>query len=83
MLIQKTDSSKKVRLNVDSVTYWIATNNSRDNLRKREYFARYGIAEGIRRLAHDHPFHPRQGTAAPVAPKPAAIVRPHPTLASR
>ena len=27
----------------------------RDNLKKRDYFARYGIAEGIRRLAQDHP----------------------------
>ena len=51
MLIRKAQSSKKVRLNVDSVSYWIATNNARDNLKKREYFARYGIAEGIRRLA--------------------------------
>ena len=39
MLIRKAQSSKKVRLNVDSVSYWIATNNARDNLLKREAFA--------------------------------------------
>ena len=58
MLIRKTQSSKKVRLNVDSVSYWMATNNARDNLKKRDYFARSGIAEGVRRLAEDHPFVP-------------------------
>ena len=56
MLIRKSDSAKKVRLNVDAVSYWIATNNARDNLRKREYFARHGVIEGIRKLAEDHPF---------------------------
>ena len=56
MLIRKAQSSKKVRLNVDSVSYWIATNNARDNQLKRDYFARYGVAEGVRRLAEDHPF---------------------------
>ena len=59
MLIRKAQSSKKVQLNVDSVSYWIATNNARDNLKKRDYFARFGIAEGVRRLAEDHPFIPR------------------------
>jgi type IV secretion system protein VirB4 len=59
MLIRKAQSSKKVRLNVDSVSYWIATNNARDNLLKREAFAHYGIAEGVRQLATTHPFQPR------------------------
>jgi len=59
MLIRKSHSSKKVHLNVDSVSHWMATNNARDNLQKREYFARFGIAEGLRRLAEDHPFEPR------------------------
>jgi type IV secretion/conjugal transfer VirB4 family ATPase len=59
MLIRKAQSSKKVRLNVDSVSYWIATNNARDNLLKREAFAQYGIAEGVRQLATTHPFQPR------------------------
>jgi type IV secretion/conjugal transfer VirB4 family ATPase len=82
MLIRKAQSSKKVRLEVDSVSYWIATNNARDNLLKREYFSRYGIAEGIRRLAHDYPFHPTRG-AAPKALLPAATAPPTVTLASR
>ena len=59
MLIRKAQSSKKVQLNVDSVSHWMATNNARDNLIKRDYFARFGIAEGLRRLAQDYPFRPR------------------------
>ncbi len=55
MLIQKTDASKKARLTVDSASYWIATNNAPDNLRKRCCFAQYGVAEGIRRLAEEFP----------------------------
>ena len=38
MLIRKAQSSKKVQLNVDSVSHWMATNNARDNLKKRDYF---------------------------------------------
>jgi type IV secretion system protein VirB4 len=40
----------------------MATNNARDNLKKREYFARFGIAEGLRHLAEDHPFQTRTPT---------------------
>ena len=65
MLIRKAQSSKKVQLNVDSVSHWMATNNSRDNLLKRDYFARFGIADGLRRLAEDHPFRPRSLAATP------------------
>jgi len=64
MLIRKAQSSKKVQLNVDSVSHWTATNNARDNLKKREYFERFGIAEGLRRLAQDHPFRPRTPAAS-------------------
>lgn len=59
MLIRKAQTSKKVQLNVDSVSHWMATNNARDNLKKRDYFDRFGIADGLRRLAKDHPFQPR------------------------
>ena len=59
MLIRKAQSSKKVHLNVDSVSHWMATNNARDNLKKREYFASFGIADGLRRLAQEYPFQPR------------------------
>lgn len=68
MLIRKAQSSKKVQLNVDSVSHWTATNNVRDNLKKREYFERYGIADGLRRLAQEHPFRPR--TVATSNPHP-------------
>jgi type IV secretory pathway VirB4 component len=64
MLIRKAQISKKVHLNVDSVTHWMATNNARDNLKKREYFERYGIAEGLRRLAQEYPFQPRLAVIA-------------------
>lgn len=77
MLVRKAQSSKKVRLNVDSVSYWIATNNARDNLKKQDYFARFGVAEGIRQLARDYPFQAHGGAkrtvtkAAPVLSAPA------------
>jgi type IV secretion system protein VirB4 len=72
MLVRKAQSSKKVHLNVDSVTHWMATNNAKDNLRKREYFARYGIADGLRRLAEEFPFQPRTITTTSTALKGAA-----------
>jgi type IV secretion/conjugal transfer VirB4 family ATPase len=72
MLIRKAQSSKKVHLNVDSVTHWMATNNARDNLKKREYFERYGIADGLRQLAEDYPFQPR--LAVITAPNPIGAV---------
>jgi len=56
MLIRKRTGSKKVHLNVDSLSYWMATNNAKDNILKQQYFDRYGIAEGLRRLAAEHPF---------------------------
>ena len=65
MLIRKAQASKKVQLNVDSVSHWTATNNARDNLKKRDYFERFGIAEGLRRLAQDHPFQPRKFATSP------------------
>ena len=74
MLIRKAQSSKKVQLNVDSVSHWTATNNARDNLKKREYFERFGIAEGLRRLAEDFPFRPRTAAgAATPTPKGATV----------
>ena len=71
MLIRKAQSSKKVQLNVDSVSHWMATNNARDNLKKRDYFERYGIAEGLRRLAHDFPFRSRTSAVSSPTPKGA------------
>ena len=60
MLIRKAQTSKKVQLNVDSISHWMATNNPRDNLKKRDYFNRFGIADGLRHLAQDHPFQPQK-----------------------
>ena len=60
MLIRKAQTSKKVQLNVDSISHWMATNNPRDNLKKRDYFLRFGIADGLRHLAQDHPFRPQK-----------------------
>jgi type IV secretion/conjugal transfer VirB4 family ATPase len=55
LLLKQPRGTKKLRLEVDSLTYWIATNNSRDNVRKQEYFARFGPEEGLFRLVHDYP----------------------------
>ena len=60
MLIRKAQSSKKIHLNVDSVTHWMATNNARDNLKKQEYFKIHGFANGLLRLAEELPFEPRK-----------------------
>jgi len=65
MLIRKAQSSKKIHLNVDSVSHWMATNNAQDNLKKRAYFKIHGTADGLRRLAEDYPFQPR-GLAASI-----------------
>ncbi len=47
--------TKKLVLEVDPLTYWIATNNARDNLRKQDYFARFGPEPGLLLLAEDYP----------------------------
>jgi type IV secretion system protein VirB4 len=60
MLIRKAQSSKKIHLNVDSVSHWMATNNARDNLKKLEYFKVHGFAKGLLRLAEEYPFEPRK-----------------------
>jgi type IV secretion system protein VirB4 len=55
LLVIQPRGTKKLVLEVDPLTYWIATNNARDNLRKQEYFARFGPEQGLIRLAHDYP----------------------------
>ncbi len=57
LLLKQPKSAKKLRLEVDALSYWMATNNARDNVRKRDYFARYGAEQGLLQLAHDFP-HP-------------------------
>ena len=55
LLLIQPDVTKKLQLEVDSLTYWIATNNCQDNLRKRNYFANFGPEQGLLRLAADYP----------------------------
>lgn len=75
MLIRKQAGSKKVHLNVDSLSYWMATNNAKDNVLKQQYFERYGIAEGLRHLAVEHPFSPgRRRTSVARSETTSAIV---------
>jgi type IV secretion system protein VirB4 len=58
LLLKQLGVSKKLRLNVDSLSYWMATNNPKDNVREREYLDRYGVVEGLSRLAQELPFTP-------------------------
>ena len=74
MLIRRHDGSKKVHLNVDSLSYWMATNNARDNVVKHEYFDRYGTLEGLRRLADEHPFS-RSRSKTKTAPTKTPIIK--------
>lgn len=55
LLLIQPHGTKKLVLEVDPLTYWIATNNARDNLRKQDYFVRFGPEQGLLRLAHDYP----------------------------
>ena len=55
LLLIQPRGTKKLTLDVDALTYWTATNNARDNLRRQDYFARFGPEQGLLRLAHDYP----------------------------
>jgi len=55
LLLIQPRGTKKLVLDVDALTYWTATNNARDNLRRQDYFARFGPEQGLLRLAHDYP----------------------------
>jgi len=55
LLLVQPGVTKKLTLTVDALSYWIATNNARDNQRRQEYFARYGAEAGLLKLAADHP----------------------------
>jgi type IV secretion/conjugal transfer VirB4 family ATPase len=55
LLVIQPRGTKKLVLEVDALTYWVATNNSRDNVRKQDYFARFGPEQDLIRLAHDYP----------------------------
>jgi type IV secretion system protein VirB4 len=60
LLLIQPGVTKKLTLEVDALSYWVATNNARDNLRKQEYFAKYGAEDGLLRLARDYP-NPTKG----------------------
>jgi type IV secretion system protein VirB4 len=55
LLLIQPRGTKKLVLEVDALGYWMATNNARDNLRKQEYFSRFGAERGLLQLAHDYP----------------------------
>jgi type IV secretion system protein TrbE len=55
LLFKQPRYAKKLRLDVDPLSYWTATNTPRDNIRKQDYFARFGPAEGLIRLVQDFP----------------------------
>jgi len=55
LLLMQPRGTKKLVLEVDALTYWIATNNAHDNLSKQDYFARFGLEQGLLRLAKDYP----------------------------
>jgi type IV secretion system protein VirB4 len=55
LLLIQPRGTKKLVLEVDALGYWIATNNARDNIRKLDYFARFGPEQGLIRLAKDYP----------------------------
>src|ERR1700728_1043947 len=55
LLLIQPRGTKKLVLEVDALGYWMATNNARDNIRKQEYFARYGPERGLLLLAQDYP----------------------------
>jgi type IV secretion/conjugal transfer VirB4 family ATPase len=54
LLLIQPRGTKKLVLEVDALGYWMATNNARDNIRKQDYFARFGPEQGLIRLAHDY-----------------------------
>jgi type IV secretion/conjugal transfer VirB4 family ATPase len=55
LLFKQPQYAKKLRLEVDALSYWTATNTPRDNIRKQDYFARFGPEQGLIRLAQDYP----------------------------
>jgi type IV secretion system protein VirB4 len=55
LLLIQPRGTKKLVLEVDALGYWMATNNARDNIRKQDYFARFGPEQGLIQLAQDYP----------------------------
>jgi len=55
LLFKQPQYAKKLQLSVDPLSYWMATNTPRDNIRRQEYFARFGPEQGLLRLVQDFP----------------------------
>jgi type IV secretion/conjugal transfer VirB4 family ATPase len=55
LLFKQPQYAKKLRLSVDPLSYWMATNTPRDNILKQQYFARFGPEQGLLHLVHDYP----------------------------
>ena len=55
LLLIQPRGTKKLVLEVDALGYWMATNNARDNIRKQDYFTRFGAEQGLIRLSQDYP----------------------------
>ena len=55
LLLIQPRGTKKLVLEVDALGYWMATNNARDNIRKQDYFARFGPEQGLIQLVQDYP----------------------------
>lgn len=55
LLLKNQQGAKKLHLNVDSFSYWMATNSPKDNVERKRYFDQHGVSEGLTRLARDHP----------------------------
>jgi hypothetical protein len=55
LLLIQPRGTKKLVLEVDALSYWMATNNARDTVRQQDYFARFGPEQGLIRLAQDYP----------------------------
>lgn len=59
LLVKNQQGSKKVRLDVDSFSYWMATNTPKDNGERQRYFERFGVQNGLSQLACDFPVESR------------------------
>jgi type IV secretion system protein TrbE len=55
LLFKQPRYAKKLRLEVDALSYWTATNTPRDNIRKQDYFTRFGPEQGLIQLVQDYP----------------------------
>lgn len=53
LLLKSLDFAKVLRLNVDPKSYWLYTNNTYDNQRRDEAFGKFGLKDGLEKLAKE------------------------------